>query len=380
MMPGPAVGYTDLLDYEITQKLLTEEDDRKTGKKRWHPLRPSASGYCGRRLAYDLMEYRGHAYYPKELKDPKMYRLLELGHSVEYSALRNFELIKKSVGLRYKQQTLTFFELERGIEGQPTELIEGSCDAVFWNEQWKCVMDVKSQKDGWSDRRSSRWQETLTKYTRMRSLTKISETAWYADDVEAFLKELGDDFLADNIHQLNLYACSDFLRQRGIDHAVIYKYNKNTSEHYELRFRPSLPLYERLQKKYNFIAKSVDAKEPEKVERDSVLGSMRCAFCPYNKECWGPDAKKAWYRTLPAKDWPLNVGELGEDADLIEKSLLDYEKLSDNEKLTITAEAEIIKLLVKNDARRIRTRNGEVYEVKFLKSPRPHFELRRSKA
>jgi hypothetical protein len=379
-MPGPSCGYTDLLDHEIHEKLKREEEERREGKRKRHPLRPSSAGACARRLAYELMEYRGHTFYDKELRAPNTYRLLELGHSVEYSALKNFELIKV-IRARYKQQVLSFFELD-SIDGQTEkELIEGSCDVVLINEQWKCVMDVKSQKDGWSSAYQSRWNETMAKYDAMPSLAKISDTAWYAEDVEAFLQELGDDFLADNIYQLNLYACSDFLRDRGIDHAVIYKYNKNDSQHYELRFKPSLALYEKVREKFNLINRAVAQKKPELVPRASMLGSMRCAFCDFKSSCWTEDAKKAWYKKMPPKFWPTDTSRLPDTiGQSLDKLIGEFDEQIKTKKLTARLEQEIIKLLLDNQVKKIRTTEGAVYELKYLKSPTEHYELRRSKA
>lgn len=378
---GPPIGYTDLLDFEIEEKLKREEEDRKAGKVRHHPLRPSAAGYCGRRLAYDLMEYRGHAYYPKEIKKPSVYRLLELGHSVEYSALKNFELLKEHTRLKYKQQTLSFFPLERGIKDAPKEMIEGSCDAVFISDRWKGVMDVKSQKDGWSTAYASRWDETLAKFDRMKTLTKLSESAWYADDLGAFLEELGDDLLADNLYQLNMYACSQFLQERGISFGSILKYNKNDSRQYELRFRPSVEIYEKTRAKFNAIAVAVDEKKPEKIERESLLGSMRCAFCPYAQQCWETaDAKKAWFGTLPKKTWPKDLHKMGEDGQKLSELFATYRAQLDSAKDSEATEKSIIEILARQRIKKIRLDDGAVYEVKYLQSPRPHFELRRGKA
>jgi hypothetical protein len=44
-----------------------------------------------------------------------------------------------------------------------------------------------------------------------------------------------------------------------------------------------------------------------------------------------------------------------------------------------TVEAAICELLVNAKVRKIRFEDGEVYEVKYYKSPREHFALKRSK-
>lgn len=377
-IPGPARGYTDLLDDAIKKKLQEEETNRASGKGSFHPIRPSSAGKCGRALAYELMEYRGYSYYPKPLKEPNIYRLLELGQSVEYSALRNFKLVTE-IQQKYGQQVLTMFKLKRA-DGS-TELVEGSCDRAFITADGKGVVDIKSQKDKFSSYRSSKWDESLSQYGSMDSLIPLSETAFYAPDLDAFIKEVSDDWLADNFYQLNLYVCSEFMQERGIDHGSIYKYNKNDSRHYEIRFAPSPELFEQVRDKFQRVVTAVDAKKPEDVERDKVLGSMVCAFCPFNTQCWGgEDARKAWLTNLPGKKWPEDTHKMGELGVGLEKLFAQYQALLSMDKTREVTEAAILKVLVENKVKKIRLASGEVFEVKYLKSPREHYELRRSKA
>lgn len=369
---GPEMGYTDLLDHEIMEKIKRDAEIVR------HPLRPSSAGYCARRLAYELSESLGHAKYEKELMNPTTYRLLNFGHSVEFSALQNLRMLP-GFQMRYKQQVVTCFKLEDMADGTKAPLIEGSTDVVLWSEKYKCVLDVKSQKDGWSSFHKTRWDEGLEKYNNMKSLVRIGESAWYADDVLALLKEINGDFLADNIYQLNLYACSEFLRERGIDHAVIYKYGKNDSRHYEIRFRPSMELYRQVESKFNNIFKMVHSREPEKVPKESFLGSARCAFCPFKKQCWNEDALKAWYRTLPRKEWPDHIDSLGEASAELRTMFAQWGSAlkADHEKEIL--ENQILRLLVENKVQKIKLDSGDIYEVKYYKSPREHFELKRSK-
>jgi len=377
---GPEVGWTDLLDYEITEKLKREQAAKVARTtKGSHPLRPSSAGYCGRRLAYDLMEYRGHAFYAKPLLEPHVYRLFELGHAIEWQALKTFSLIP-GVTQKYKQQILTFFPLERAIEGQPEEIVEGSTDFVLWSEKFKGIGDVKSKKDKFSSAFKTGWDEELEKIGMMETVAPLSATAFWVEDLDAFIEELGDDFLIDNLYQLNLYANSDFIKARGIDHAFLYRYCKNDSRHMEIRFKPSASAYEEVRNKFNAVTKAVDLKQPDEVKKDFVLGSIRCAFCPYQNACWGEDvnASKEFYSTLPRKKWPTDSARL-EEGEVIEKLFEEYESLQVSTKKLERTEKEIIKLLDASDTPKVKLSNGHVYEVKKLKSPRPHFELRRSK-
>lgn len=372
-------GYTDLLDYEITKKVEAEKQAKKEGKTKSHPLRPSAAGFCARKLAYDLMEYRGHAWYDFPVIEPTVYRLFELGHSVEYTALRTFQLVKV-MQQKYKQQILPVFELVR--EGDlPSEIIEGQCDFVLWSEKHRCIGDVKSKKDRFSTAYRTAWDEEIEKFKELPSLVQLSETAFYADDLDALLEDLGpENWLCDNLYQLNLYANSEFIKSKKIDHCFLYRYNKNDSRHLEIRFRPSKKAFEKVRAKFQAIIKAVDKKDPEKVQRDFVLGSARCAYCPANKMCWDlTDAKKAFYGTLPKKTWPKNLDSKTAEGRMLQELFAQYEA---NEKLTQKTsgiEANILKIMSEGKLERIQLANNHVYEIKFLKSPRPHYEIRRSK-
>jgi hypothetical protein len=370
---GPEVSYCELLDHEIMEKIAK---DNWTAK---FPLRPSAAGYCSRRLAFDLAQFKGLVKYDKEAMEPHVWRLLNLGHSVEYSALKNLELLP-GFSLRYKQQMVSIFRLD-SLDDQPGTLIEGAMDVVLWNEKYRALLDVKSAKDGFSAAFKTRWDETLDKFNQMKSLVKIgdSNNGWYADDVEAFIEELNGDFLIDNLYQLNLYACSDFLRERGIDHAVVYKYCKNDSRHYEIRFKPSMALFEKTRQKFNKIQQTIhDTQDPLQVGRDSYLGSFRCAFCPYKKPCWGEaDALKAWFANFPKKAWPEALDDI-DDPELPELFAA-YEAAGEAAESQGDIETKICDILTAREITKVRLDNGHVYEVKLYKTPRSHFELRRSK-
>lgn len=366
---GPPTGYTDIADAALVEKMKVDAQNKG------FPLRPSAAGSCGRKLAYELMEYSGKAKYEQEPMEPDTYRLLNLGHSVEYSALRNFEAIP-AFKLRYKQQALTMFKLPAAGEF-PERLIEGSLDVVLWSDKYKCVLDVKSTKDGWSVAYKSRWDDTLAKYSRMKSLVKLSETAFYADDLEAFLVELDGDFVVDNMLQLNLYACSDFLVERGVDHAVILKYNKNTSQQYELRFRPSPKMAQVTQDKFNRVYQAIGTGAgPEAVKQDASLGSMRCAFCPYSKQCWNEDSLKAWFKGMPKKDWPKDASYISSDMPQLFSM---FERAAEADSVRAKYERDILTVLVEKGITKVRLANGNIYEARHYKSPQPHFALKRSK-
>jgi hypothetical protein len=43
------------------------------------------------------------------------------------------------------------------------------------------------------------------------------------------------------------------------------------------------------------------------------------------------------------------------------------------------AEESIVHLMEQRKVKKVRFSDGAIFEIKFLKSPRPHFELRRAK-
>lgn len=365
---GPPTGYVDLLD-----EALLERNKREQEMKRY-PLRPSASGYCARALAYSLHEFYGKASYPQEERSPSLLRLLQFGHSVEYHVLRMFGDIDL-FQVKYKQQALSFFKVS------PEKIIEGSIDFVFYIPGHKVIGDVKSKGDKWSSYRDSKWEEEIDKLRRMKSVQTISQQAFWVSDLVEFLDELHDPFFADNFIQLNMYACNDFIKERGIDHAVIMRYNKNSSKMMEVRFKPDARVMDYVEQKFKSIVQAVEIDgDPEKVEREYSLGTMRCAFCRFNKECYPVDnAKKHFFGKLPAKQWPTDTDRMGDRGAELEQL---YEKLceaqiADNN--VEKAKDKLVRLLDECDVDKVRFADGEIFEIKFYKSPKPHLELKRSK-
>lgn len=375
VIPGPSTGYTDLIDQAMEKIEAVESQENR------FPLRPSAAGYCARRLAYSLMNFRGKANYPNEIKDPETKRLLNLGSSVEWHSIKNFELIKTVVPdmkVRYKQQVVTLFRLDPVPSGAVPELIEGSLDLTLIMTNTGGLGDVKSRKDKFSAAFKTEWDQQLDKFGQMKSLVPLSGTAWYAPNLLDFLDELGDPFFSDNFVQTNEYLCTDWAKEHGIDHGFIYRYNKNDSRHLEIRFAPSQELYDFVRAKFNGINQAVDQGRPEDVEKEYVLGSSRCAFCPFSKQCWGDvNSLKEYFKTWPKKQWPTDIQDDGPGGLLADFN--EYEVLAHQSEQRDRFEQMIVKTMEAQKLQKVRLPNGHIYELKLLKSPRPHFELRRGK-
>lgn len=280
---GPPVGYVDLLNSETTDVLKREEAAQRT----FNPIRPSAAGKCTREMFYELMEYHGYAKYEKELKTPSVHRLLNLGHSIEYHLIKQFEMIKDIFSIKYKQQVLSF-KYFKAKNPKHSHLLEGSLDLVFWSDKYRCVADVKSKNDRYDFRsRKMKWDLTSEQLSTMTSVSVISADAFWVENLEAFLEELDDPFFAANFLQLNLYALNPFIVERGINHGAIIQYNKNDSRIREIRFKPSQKLYDATLAKYGNVIAAVDAQDESLASRDHAEGSFKCRYCPFQKQCWG---------------------------------------------------------------------------------------------
>jgi hypothetical protein len=361
-IPGPKKSYCTLVDEQL------EANEAKN--KSYFPLRPSASGYCARKLAHDLNVFHGNEPKPEDPKPANIIRLLNLGHSIEFHALKYLNDIP-GFNIKFKQQVVDMFKLER--TGQ---IIEGSTDAVMWSNESKGLLDVKSVGDRFHSAFGTKWNSLMEKYDTLETFERFDENAWYINDLPAAIKELGDDTLVTNLTQINLYLCTQFMQDRGLDHGVVYRYNKNNSTHMEIRFKPSPELFETVRKKFNAIDQAVAAGDPQTVPKEFTLGSQMCAFCPYKSKCWPEiDAKKEYFKTFPKKEWPTLLNER-----TLPGSLKLFDKLSALEDSTLNKgalEQEIIVAMQAKNLTKVKLPSGLIYEIKFLKSPKPHFELRR---
>lgn len=355
---GPARGYIDILDEAIVAAKLKEQSQ----PVKYHPLRPSSSGYCARRLAYDYNAFKGNATYAPEPPDPDLERIFALGHSVEYAFIKSLERVE-AFQVKYKQQVLSFGKISEDT------ILEGSNDFCLYFEKWRSVSDVKSKKSRFSSWANSSWEEIGDKLGKMKSVQVVNERVFWVNDLDAFLGELDDPFFADNFLQLNLYATSDFLRERGVDHAWIAQYDKNGSQLREVRFRPSLKARDYVLEKFKNITFAIDSGAgPEAVEREYSLGSLRCAYCPRKQYCWpADDAKKLYFSTWPKKKWPTDthrLEEVGEELEDLYQQYLDNKSNIVNEN---AIEEKIIMTMRAADVDKVRFSDGSIYEMKHLK-------------
>lgn len=366
----------DILNHQTEEKIKADLAKPPT----YNPIRPSAAGSCTRELAFKCMEFTGKAKYEKEPYTPETHRIFSLGHSVEWNIIKQFEeLTGEFFKVQYKQQSLSFIKYPSITDETIDAWLEGSMDLAFFSDKWKCVADIKSKKDKYSAYFKTNWDETTAKLNEMSSVETLSESAFWVSDLKAFLAELNDPFFAANFLQLNLYANSKFLQDRGVDHACIIQYNKNDSRLREVRFKPCPELYQAVLDKFLTAVDAARLGAPEKAPKDYMLGSIKCAFCDYKNQCWDENALKAYFETFPAKHWPKDTSKLGATGKKLEKAYVRYKQGAAEVVEAEQAEAEIIKLLLDQGVTKVRFEDEYIYEVKQYKSPRPHFKLKRSK-
>jgi len=365
---GPSVGITDLLDAVV----LNKQEEEHAKPQVFNPLRPSAAGYCARKLAYSYNSYKGHSTPTHEIKKPSVIRLLDLGQHIERAVLDQLYRAGMFV-LKYKQQSLHFLTLDDGsiLEGSPDVMIE-------FPDGSRGLYDVKSKGDKFSSWRESAWSEDLWKLSHMRTVTPISETSFWVDDLPSFLKELNDEYFAHNFIQTNLYLCNEFMKQRSVSFGGVLRYNKNNSTLMEVRFRPSQEVYDYAIEKFKRVHANV--LTPDSVPKESVLGSMSCAFCPYKERCWPEvNTAKEFFKTLPEKQWATDTNRLGSAGEELDKLQIAFDEAESSASILAVIKDDMLKLMLAADKRKIKTANGQVFEAKFLKSPKEHYDVRKGK-
>ncbi len=380
-IPGPAMGLNEIID-GLTAELIQEKAD---GPSLYNPLRPSSAGKCEKELGYEFMQYRGLAKYQTEANRPSVNRLLNLGNAVErqlfYDMADAFKKAPSRVDIKYKQQTLSFFQFHDGA------WLEGNIDGVIQTEHWKILIDIKSKGDKYSQFYKSSWDEFIEKLVNTGYAQKFGDDAVFITDLEKFIETEQDAFFNNNLYQLNFYACNPFLKERGINLASIVQYNKNDSRIREIRFVPSEAVYEKTKAKFLKVAATVDQdKSVEGLNKEYVLGSSKCGFCSFRKECWPEeDALKLYFKELPPKQWAKDLDRLPRALqEELTPLFAEYHSMSSIPDKIESIEQSIVKALDKARVYKIRIKEDQIYRIKRLKSGGPgageRLVLRRDKA
>lgn len=363
---GPATGYVDILDAHLSKKSEAEA----TQPRRYNPLRPSAAGKCAHELATEYAQYKGLLPTNGEVLNPELQRIFALGHSIEWLLIKSMQEVP-GFQIKYKQQVVRFMKLSDGTH------LEGSLDlSIFVNGQGG-ICDVKSKKDRPSNFGASGWDEADEGYAKMKSVERVTDCLFWINDLDAFLEELNDPWLPTNFLQLNIYANTEFIRESGITHCSLFYFNKNDCRLREMRFRPSETVFEKTKAKFAEVHDSVTQLNGATIE--SVLSELVCPVSSNCRFCWPEHSKRAYFATLKPKVWPTDTNKLGNDGRELERLFTEYEEGLTIQEATKQVEDQISKIMIDIEEDKIRLPSGNVYENKFLKSPRPHHELRRSK-
>lgn len=363
---GPSKSYLEILDEHLSKKSEVESSQ----PRRFNPLRPSSSGNCARQLAEEYAQFKGLIPTVQEVISPELQRIFQLGSSIEWMMIKQLEQVPE-FRLKYKQQVLRIMKLSDG------SWLEGSLDLALFYQGFGVLADWKSKKDNFSSWFRTNWDDQNDGYAKMQTVQKVTDKLFWIDDLPAFLSELKDRWLAKNFYQVNLYATNDFVRESGIDHGAVWQKNKNDSRIREFRFRPSDEIAQQVKDKFNLVHDTVTSATKENI--NEKIESLRCSKGSNCEHCWADDAKAAYWASQPVRKWAKDTSYLGKTGEELEALFLDYQDTITQMATGEVVHDAIVAKMLDLDETKIRLKNGEVWEAKFLKSPRPHHELRRSK-
>jgi hypothetical protein len=279
---GPEKGYIDGLDQQTRIQIRIDASISKSKL----PLRASSAGACRRQLTFQLMQYLGRETYPSEFFEPSVHRLLNLGSLIEAHVIQQFESLHRDYQVKHKQQNVSLWQIRSTVDPSLVFEVGGSIDFVLSGSGHSCVVDVKSKKDWSVGKFKTHWKATSEKLKAMSSSVQVlSDQAFWVEDLTAFLAELKDPFFEANFLQLNVYALSEFIQSLGVDHAMVLQYNKNTSEFREIRFKPSLELFQKVRSKFQSVVDAVVQGGPAFIPRGYEKGSVVCRYCRFTQTC-----------------------------------------------------------------------------------------------
>jgi hypothetical protein len=111
-----------------------------------------------------------------------------------------------------------------------------------------------------------------------------------------------------------------------------------------------------------------------------AIGTFRHAYCDCHKMLPYSDTDpiKTYWKSLPPKVWPTDSSKLSEHQEL-EEYYSEFKEAEAQSKKKVQAEQAIVEIATANKIAKLRFEDGSIYSVKFLKTPKEHFELRRDK-
>lgn len=369
-------GIQNELDHEAkvwNERLFTTEE-YKGGPLDRFPLSPSQIGKCGLALARNVSHYLGRANYPKSNTaiSTRIQRVFARGHLLEEAMVGDIEKYTP-FKIIDRQRRLKLFPLGGG-----ERFCEGSIDglAVLEEDGVKVLLDFKSKGARYSSNFSDSMQQFFQELRQTGLVQEIYENSFLITNAKSLFDILSlDEFFVDYLLQLNGYAFGMLEEGIKVDFVSLFYENKNTSAYYEVRWVPNKELLDYSAKKYNFIYNSVlslkeghsDQELMDVVPKEFALGSPRCFLCEHKELCWG-------------KYEPKNDAQKGRIfATLDDKLDADLTDALAGTLVSERAKEEVLRIMSQKDASHIKLKNGVVMERKYLKSPKPHYELRSSK-
>jgi len=348
-------------------KSKKEAERHNAGNIERYPLSPSGIGKCALKLARDVAHYHGVKQYPKPPITAKLRRIFARGNVIETSLIQD---IKEYTDLKptLTQQRVHLFDVvHMTASGQAlNRSIEGDIDTLMVSREhdFKILTDFKSKGSYYSSGFGDSTSEFFGKLLETGLVEDLGNNCYLITDIVKLVDLVpAEEFMVDYYYQLNAYAFSEWVRRVGIDGVALYYENKNTCVHYELRWIPDIRLFDHARNKFQYIFDTVFTKGPEAVQREFIGGSARCRLCEYNGAC-NPAVEAAVSPKIEA-------GVIG-DVELEKSFRTNKIALKKVEK----AEERILLEMEKKGLTHIITSDGLKYEKKFLKSPKPHFELR----
>lgn len=368
----PAI--TKLVDDGIVKEVEKEIENYNTKVPDRYPLSPSGIGKCALALARNLAHYHGIAKYPRNVAalPPRLYRIFQRGNLLEDALIADFEKYTH-LKLKLKQQRVHLFDVHADvIESDGARInrpqpIEGDIDGLVVCEQsgFRILVDFKSKGVRYSQGFSDSFSEMLAEMVQTGLVEDRGNNLYFVSDIKALVDVWSaDDFFMDYMLQLNSYAFSDWFKRTGLHGVSLYYENKNTCANYEVRWVPDVRLFDYARDKFQYIYSTTFTSGPEAVQREFNAGSTKCYLCDYNELCNGRFEK--------------NVQRIGSNAQ--ELGLADayeeYKKCLNSERVKEKLETKILSTMEQKDLTVITMPDGLRYERKFLKTPKPHHELR----
>jgi len=367
MSPSEFPAIVKLMDDGVQKEidLEVEQWNTRTELTRY-PLSPSQIGKCALALARNLAHFEGIADYPrsKDSLAPRTKRIFARGDLLEDALIADIERVTPLKVLE-RQKLVTLFHVKHPVT-QVEKPITGNIDGIAVSPKGvRVLLDFKSKGAFYSAAFSDSISQFFMELRATGLVTEIHPNCFLITDAKALFDIMSmDEFFIDYLLQLNSYACG-LPQDEKVDFVALYYENKNTCANYEVRWEPKQELLDYAKEKFQYIYDTVHTKGPEAVDKEFSLGSSRCRLCDHNERCWGK------YEPRPRTD--RVVGQLGEQ---LENALRAAQR---EHHVVAKVEEAVLQEMQTKDLTHIQTSDGLIYERKFLKSPKPHYELRLSK-